>query len=92
MANNKNWMVIVSFKDRLELKGIYSTKRAAEFISSQVKKAERLSTYPKVIPTQADLYPGSNKVEEHLKNLDARNSVSSRRKKVIKYMPTVNKS
>lgn len=91
MANNKNWMVLVSFKDRVELKGIYSTKRAAEFISSQVKKSERLSSFPKVLPTQADLYPGSNKVEEYLVGLDNRNSVMGHRKKVIKYMPTVKK-
>ena len=91
MAKNKNWMVLVSFKDKVELKGIYPTKRAAEFISSQVKKAERLSSFPKVLPTDADLYPGSNKVEDYLSSLEDRNSVRGYRKKVIKYMPTIEK-
>ena len=63
-------MVILTSKRGTELKGVYPTKRAALFICRRVKFSEKLSYYPKVIPTSADLYPEDNKVEEWLVHLD----------------------
>ena len=88
---NSNWMVIVRNKGSIELKGIYSTKRAAEFISERVKKTEKLSKDPKVVPTTAAIYPASNKVEDYITNVDKRNNVRALREKVIQYMPKVKK-
>ena len=39
----KNWMVILRKDNVTELKGVYSTKRAAQFISIKVKVAEKLN-------------------------------------------------
>ena len=67
---NTNWMVLVTNKQNVELKGIYPTKRAAMFISQRVKFNDKLKYFPKVVPTTADLYPEGNKVEEWLQHLD----------------------
>ena len=86
MANN-NWMVIINTKEGTELKGIYPTKRAAQFISGRVKILDRLPYYPKVVPTSAGLYPTGNKVEDYLAYVESRNNDMYHRKKVIKYLP-----
>lgn len=84
MSTNKNWMVLVLKEGITELRGIYPTKRAAEFIAAKLKEQEKLSKDPKVTPTSADVFPQGNRVEEFL---ESRNTVRSGRKKVIQYLP-----
>ena len=84
MSKNKNWMVLVRKGEITELRGIYPTKRAAQFIAKKLKEQEKLSVDPKVTPTSADVFPKDNRVEEFL---ESRNTVMSKRKKVIQYLP-----
>ena len=70
MEETVNWMVILNTKRGTELKGIYPTKRAALFIGKRVKFNEKLPYFPKIVPTNAELYPVDNKVEEWLAHLD----------------------
>ena len=86
---SKNWMVVVKTKDGTLVKGIYKTKRAAQFISKRVKILEKLSYFPQVVETLSDIYPIDNKVEEYLLYLDTRKNDIPLSKKVIKYMPKV---
>jgi len=79
MENNTNWAVILKTKRGVELKGVYPTKRAALFISQRVKFNDRLNHYPQVVPTEAELYPENNKVEEWLQQID-------RQKQKAKYL------
>lgn len=61
-----NWMVLINTEEGTELRGIYPTKRAAQFISQRVKYNEKLEYFPKIAPTDAGLHPANNRVEEHL--------------------------
>jgi hypothetical protein len=78
-----NWAVVVTNKDCTALKGIYSTKRAAQFISQRVKFNEKLNYYPNVVETDNDLYPENNRVEEWLAMME-RKKINKER---AKYMP-----
>tara|TARA_Y100001937_G_scaffold128294_1_gene203821 strand:- start:39348 stop:39722 length:375 start_codon:yes stop_codon:yes gene_type:complete len=78
-----NWAVVVETKNSISLKGIYPTKRAAEFICKRVKFNEKLKDYPKVIETENDLYPENNKVEEWLQAMDRKKDFRQR----SKYLP-----
>ncbi len=81
-----NWAVVVTTKNSISLKGIYPTKRAAQFISQRVKFNEKLNYYPKIIETENDLYPENNKVEEWLQYLDRKKEKDEARKR-SKYLP-----
>tara|TARA_Y100000592_G_scaffold75564_1_gene118056 strand:- start:417 stop:665 length:249 start_codon:yes stop_codon:yes gene_type:complete len=79
MSKNKNWMIINNRGDVTELIGIYTTKRAAEFIAKKLK-----ITNPKITPTEADVFPKNNRVDEFL---EMRNNVIASRQRVIQYLP-----
>ena len=83
---SKNWMVIVNVKDGTEMKGVYPTKRAAQFISQKVKKLDRLPYFPKIVETTSELYPINNNVEEYLQHVEKRNNDMQLRKKVVQHM------
>ena len=84
MEENKNWMVVLNTKRGTELKGVYPTKRAALFISQRIKFSEKINYYPQVVPTDADLYPPDNKVEDWLQHLD-------KQKQKAKYLTKVHR-
>jgi hypothetical protein len=80
-------MITILKGEVTELRGIYSTKRAAEFIAQQLKTKENLQINPKITPTEAGVFPRDNKVEEYLIERDSRKTVMAKRKKVVKYLP-----
>ena len=82
-----NWAVVITTKNSIELKGIYSTKRAAQFISQRVKFNEKLNYYPKIVETENDLYPENNGVEEWLQYIDKKKERAERAKHRARHLP-----